>query len=281
MSYDRKFRECVLAHVDAGKSQEEVRKMFALGVNTITQWKKLREETGSLENRPLERTWRKIDPEKLQADVLEKPDDFDEERAARFGCSRTGIQSARKKLKITRKKKTINYVERNEAEREEFMRKLEAIPEEKRVYIDETGKNTDLDRKYGYAPRGVKVEGETHGRKPDRLNIVAAKCGKEIIERHEYGCNMNSRLFEFWFALLLMCAVVGSVFIMDNASFHRKKVLIEMAEKAGFQVLFLPSYSPDLNPIENEWANLKTFLRNHGRDFEFVSDAAYHYFNSA
>jgi transposase len=104
MSYDKKFRESVLAQVDAGKPQEEVRKMFGLGVNTITQWKKLRAETGSLSNRPLERKWRKIDPEKLKADVAERPDDFDEERALRFGCSRTGIESARKKHKITRKK---------------------------------------------------------------------------------------------------------------------------------------------------------------------------------
>jgi len=104
MSYDKKNRERVLAHVDAGESQEKVRKMFVLGVNTITDWKKLQAETGSLENRPLERKWRKIDPEQLRLDVAEKTDDFDEERAVRFGCSRTGIQSARKKLKITRKK---------------------------------------------------------------------------------------------------------------------------------------------------------------------------------
>ena len=104
MGYDVKFRERVLAHVYAGKKQEEVRKTFGLGKNTITEWKKLRAETGSLENRPLDRSWRKIDPEKLRADVKENPDDFDEERAARFNCSRTGIQSVRYKHKITRKK---------------------------------------------------------------------------------------------------------------------------------------------------------------------------------
>jgi len=105
MGYDKKFRERVLAHVDAGKKQEEVRAMFNLGANTITRWKKLREETGSLGNRELKRSWRKIDPEKLKKDVKEKPDDFDEERAERFKCSRTGIQSARYKHKITRKKR--------------------------------------------------------------------------------------------------------------------------------------------------------------------------------
>ena len=105
MGYDKKYRERVLSHVDAGKSKAEVRRMFGLGQNTIRQWEKLRTETGSLENRALDRSYRKIDPDKLRADVAEKPDDFDEERAIRFGCSRTGIQSARKKHKITRKKR--------------------------------------------------------------------------------------------------------------------------------------------------------------------------------
>jgi hypothetical protein len=150
-----------------------------------------------------------------------------------------------------------------------------------RVYIDESGKNTDLDRAYGYAPAGEPVEGKTHGRKPEKLNIVAAKCGDEIIERHEYGCNMHSRLFEFWFMLLLKCVALGSVFIMDNATFHRKTILKAMAEQADCRVLFLPKYSPDLNPIEHEWANLKTFLRNYGRHFELASDAFPHYFKSA
>ena len=105
MGYDKKFREVVMSHVDAGKSKAEVRRMFKLGQNTINQWEKLRSETGSLENRALDRSFRKIDPEKLRADVKAHPDDFDEERAVRLGCSRTGIQSARKKHKITRKKR--------------------------------------------------------------------------------------------------------------------------------------------------------------------------------
>jgi len=175
----------------------------------------------------------------------------------------------------------MNYIERNEEERAAYVKKLEEIPKEKRVYIDETGKNTGLDRTHGYAPRGEKVEGMTHGRKPEKLNIVAAKCGEEIFEPHEYACSMNSKLFEFWFRLLLLRMGAGYWFIMDNATFHRKTVLHKLAEAAGCHVLFLPVYSPDLNPIEPEWANLKTFLRNHGRDFEITSDAVFHYFQCA
>ena len=105
MGYDKKFRERVLSHIDAGEPYEKVRKMFKLGENTIRDWLKLRAETGSLENRPLDRSWRTIDPEKLRADVAAHPDSFDEERAERFGVSRSGIQDARTRLKITRKKR--------------------------------------------------------------------------------------------------------------------------------------------------------------------------------
>jgi len=105
MSYSVDLRERALALVDGGMSQEEVRKLLNLGVNTITNWKKLRAETGSLSKRELVRSWRKIDPARLKADVAERPDDFDWERAERFECSRGGIESARKKHGITRKKR--------------------------------------------------------------------------------------------------------------------------------------------------------------------------------
>jgi len=105
MYYDVKFRERVLEHVNSGKSQKEVREWFNLGANTITQWKKLQKETGKLENRELERDYKKIDPEKLKRDIEERPDDFDKERAVRFNCTKEAIRKARKKLKITRKKK--------------------------------------------------------------------------------------------------------------------------------------------------------------------------------
>ena len=136
-------------------------------------------------------------------------------------------------------------------------------------------------REYGYALRGVKVAGKVSGRRFQRFSIVAAKCEDEIIERHEYDGTMNSCLFEFWFMLLLKVIVEGSVIVMDNASFHRKKILKRMAKEAGCKVIFLPAYSPDFNPIEKVWANLKKFLRHFlvKLKFETVSDAVYHFFH--
>ena len=154
-----------------------------------------------------------------------------------------------------------------------------AIPESKRVYIDESGITQYLYREYGYAPRGVKVYGKIQGKKFERLNIVAAKCGDELLARCEYTCNMNSRLFELWFVEVLLKEIpVGSVLILDNASWHRKKMLRKLAEAAGCRVIFLPPYSPDFNPIEKVWAALKTFIRNYMRNFSSLIQAVTAFF---
>jgi hypothetical protein len=57
-----------------------------------------------LENKPLDRKWWKIDPEKLKTNVQTHPEDFNDERAERFGCSGEAIRQALQKLKITGKK---------------------------------------------------------------------------------------------------------------------------------------------------------------------------------
>ena len=74
---------------------------------------------------------------------------------------------------------------------------------------------------------------------------------------------MDSSLFEFWFEKQLLPALSpGTVVVMDNASFHRKAQLICVAQKYSFRLIFLPPYSPELNPIENFWAWLKRYLRS-------------------
>ena len=121
--------------------------------------------------------------------------------------------------------------------------------------------------------------GKIPGKKFERLNIVAAKRGEEILALSEYTCSMNSALFELWFASVLLKEVKrGSVLILGNASWHRKKVLKVLAEAAGCRVIFLPPYSPNFNPIEKIWAVLKTFIRNYMREFTSLSVAVSAFF---
>ncbi len=69
-------------------------------------------------------------------------------------------------------------------------------------------------------------------------------------------------LFNTWLEKVLIPNLKpGQVLILDNASFHKSKKSKELVEKAGCKMLFLPPYSPDLNPIEKCWANMKNRMR--------------------
>ena len=148
------------------------------------------------------------------------------------------------------------------------------MPPEKIAYVDECGIDTCLYREYGYAPRNQKVFSRISGRKYERCGIVAAKLGKDILAQFQYSGTMDSTLFESWFTGQLLPSLdMGTVIVMDNASFHSKARLPSAAQKFGCRVVFLPPYSPELNPIENFWAWLKATLRRILPDFSSFDDA--------
>jgi len=128
--------------------------------------------------------------------------------------------------------------------------------------VDETGIDSYLYRKYGWSERGKPLIGKISGHKFKRTGIVAAKMGNSIIAPLQYDGTMDSILFETWFVTqLLPILPKNTTIVMDNASFHRKSRLFPLAEEAGVRLVFLPPYSPELNPIENFWAWLKGYLR--------------------
>jgi transposase len=154
------------------------------------------------------------------------------------------------------------YREINKRARAEFAEKIEAILPELLVYVDEMGVCEFLFREYAYAPRGEKVAAEISGKKFKRTNFAAGICLGKWVAPIEYESSMNSMLFEWWFENRLLNEVKpGSVIVLDNATFHRKTVLPGLAHLKNCTVLFLPAYSPDLNPIEKKWAWLKRKLR--------------------
>ena len=140
--------------------------------------------------------------------------------------------------------------------------------------MDECGIDTYLYREYGYAPRNQKVFSRISGRKYERCGIVAAKLGGELLAPYQYSGTMNSTLFESWFTSQLLPSLdKDTVIVMDNASFHSKARLPDAAQKFGCRVVFLPPYSPELNPIENFWAWLKATLRRILPNFSSFDDA--------
>ena len=105
MSYPPKYRERTIEYREAGHTLEETHRTFKVAVATIRKWEKQLKEEGNLEKKPLHRSYKKVDPERLTAYVTEHPDACQKEIAEEFGCSAAAICLAMKRLKITRKKR--------------------------------------------------------------------------------------------------------------------------------------------------------------------------------
>lgn len=177
------------------------------------------------------------------------------------------------------KKKTPFYKERDKKKRIEFANKLKTIREENRVYIDESGINEYLQREKGRALRGKKVYGAISGNRYHRESFIAAQNQNNILAPFCYTGTCNTLLFNTWLKEILIPELSpGQVVILDNASFHKSKASIAMLREAGCEVLFLPPYSPDLNPIEKFWANFKRKVRETLHLYSSLSQAIDHVF---
>ncbi len=179
-----------------------------------------------------------------------------------------------KKTQNDTKKKTTLYKERDECKRSEFLNKIVSISPQKLVYLDESGIDSYLCRSFGWAKRGAKLLGEVSGKRFDRESFIAAKCGSTILAPFCFKGTCNTDLFNFWLETFLVPTLKpGQVVILDNATFHKSQRTKDIIEKAGCSLLFLPPYSPDLNPIETFWANFKAKIRTVLKNFSSLSDA--------
>jgi len=107
MAYSKDFRERALAYVDEGHTYKELYKAFKIYPSTIEDWRKLLAETGSLTPQYKKTRKRKIDLEKLQQALEEKPDAYLSELAKPFNCTEQAVFYALEKLDITLKKNPI------------------------------------------------------------------------------------------------------------------------------------------------------------------------------
>ena len=127
------------------------------------------------------------------------------------------------------------------------------------VYLDETGFERAAHRPYAWAPKGRKVFGERSGRSRPRTNLIAATAkGKRLFAPLLFEGSLDSSVFNHYLKEQLLKELQpGSLIIMDNAAFHKTQKTRGILEESGHELIFLPPYSPDSNPIEKHFANLK------------------------
>jgi isfu1 transposase len=121
--------------------------------------------------------------------------------------------------------------------------------------------------------------GEVSGKRFARESFVAALCNKKILAPFCYQGTCNTALFNMWIELFLLPEIQeGQVVIVDNATFHKSEKTKQLIESKGCKVIFLPPYSPDLNPIEIFWANLKHKIKSIIHEFKTLQEAIDHVF---
>jgi len=85
----------------------------------------------------------------------------------------------------------------------------------------------------------------------------------------------NSAVYETYVEKILVPALhPGMVIIIDNASFHKSKKVIQLIEAAECRIIFLPPYSPDFNPIEHHWTAVKNAIRKAAENINDFYEAA-------
>jgi transposase len=130
------------------------------------------------------------------------------------------------------------------------------------VFLDESGLNLAMTRLYGWGERHARVEEYVPDVRFERTSIISTLRLSGVNAPLSFRGVLNGEVFEYYVTQVLAPTLrVGDVVVLDNLSSHKVKGVLDPIYAKGASVLFLPQYSPDLNPIELMWSKLKAVLR--------------------
>lgn len=176
---------------------------------------------------------------------------------------------SRSTTRVLGKKKTILAAERDRADvlrrREEYVRAVSGTTATRLVFVDETGTHVEMTRLYSRATIGQRAYGKVSRRHRVNLTVVGAIAldGVRAMMAYEGGTTREA-FIRFTREALVPALKRGDVVVMDNLRAHYAHEVQDAIKKAGASVLYLPPYSPELNPIELTWSKLKAILRRIG-----------------
>ncbi|HZC18776.1 MAG TPA: transposase, partial [Rubrobacteraceae bacterium] len=133
------------------------------------------------------------------------------------------------------------------------------------VFVDEMGSNTSLHELYAYSPRGERAYCSVARNRGKNTTLLSSMSLSGMGPSMVVEGGADGAAFEGYLRGMLVPALKeGDVVVMDNLSVHKSDRVRETIEGAGTELLYLPPYSPDFNPIEEAFSKIKSLLRKAG-----------------
>lgn len=130
------------------------------------------------------------------------------------------------------------------------------------LFLDETGAKTNMTRRYGRSYRGLRCYDSAPDGRWERTSILSTLRDDGQTFSMIFEGALDRQLYDIYIEKVIAPELEpGDVVIMDNLNVHKSDKAIKLIEKRGAKCLFIPAYSPDLNPIEKMWSKIKQILR--------------------
>ncbi len=130
------------------------------------------------------------------------------------------------------------------------------------VFVDEMGTNTSLSPLYAWAPKGQRARLSVPRNRGANTTLLASMSIEGMGSRVAVVGNTTAAVFEAYVAQVLAPSLKrGQVIVLDNLAAHKGERVKELIEERGCELLYLPPYSPDFNPIEEAFSKIKALLR--------------------
>lgn len=143
------------------------------------------------------------------------------------------------------------------------------------MYVDESGMNDNDFCPYAYSAIGKRHYEAHPGHYTKRTSMIGGLCNQHFRAPFMFQGHCNTPVFEWYVEQVLAPTLeIGMVVVIDNASFHKSTRIKNLIEAVGAKLIYLPPYSPDLNPIEHYWHKIKTAIRKTMRDTKTLLDEA-------
>lgn len=271
------LRQRIVEAYRAGEgTYAEIAARFGVGEATVSRLLRRERERGNLEPKPWaggpSPTISDEELTKLRELVARHPDgtldDFCDawEKQTGTRVSKATMGRSVRRAGLTRKRKRFRPSERErpdvEKKREAFVTEVQSKDAERLVFLDESGCNIAMAPSYGWAPRGEPALDYKPANWGKNVTMVAAITLQGVIAHDNFEGAMNTpRFLAFLNAKLCPALLPGDVVVMDNLRPHHAPGVRELVEATGAELLYLPPYSPDLNPIELMWSSVKHHLR--------------------